>query len=133
MIEGSLITFGIMVAYVPSRLLICISKRLLIYALRSYVSLRALTPSLSISITIVDCHVLTPLVDRLRVVSHLAEDIDRDLTCFDHLLASRFWASGSSAQWRVPVALQIIFALIMIIAIWFVSQPSISNVPRSDC
>ncbi|CAA7259650.1 unnamed protein product [Cyclocybe aegerita] len=33
-----------------------------------------------------------------------------------------FWASDSSAQWRVPVALQIIFALIMVIAIGFLPE-----------
>lgn len=31
-----------------------------------------------------------------------------------------FWASGSSAQWRVPIALQIILALVMIGGIQFV-------------
>ena len=33
---------------------------------------------------------------------------------------TRFWANNSAAQWRAPVALQIVFALIMIIAIGFV-------------
>ncbi|EKM80392.1 hypothetical protein AGABI1DRAFT_128066 [Agaricus bisporus var. burnettii JB137-S8] len=33
-----------------------------------------------------------------------------------------FWAKGSSAQWRVPIALQIIFALIMIIFINFLPE-----------
>lgn len=32
-----------------------------------------------------------------------------------------FWAGSSSAQWRVPIALQIVFALIMIGTIGFVS------------
>ena len=32
-----------------------------------------------------------------------------------------FWLSGSSAQWRVPIALQIVLALIMIVGISFVS------------
>ncbi|KAG2034710.1 general substrate transporter [Suillus americanus] len=31
-----------------------------------------------------------------------------------------FWASGSSAQWRVPIALQIVFALVMVFGIGFV-------------
>jgi hypothetical protein len=35
-------------------------------------------------------------------------------------LSARFWANSSAAQWRVPVALQIVFALVMIIAIGFV-------------
>ncbi|KAF8974186.1 general substrate transporter [Flammula alnicola] len=34
----------------------------------------------------------------------------------------RFWAKGSSAQWRAPIALQIIFALIMVIAINFLPE-----------
>jgi len=33
-----------------------------------------------------------------------------------------FWANNSAAQWRVPVALQIVFALIMIIAIGFLPE-----------
>ncbi|THH33667.1 hypothetical protein EUX98_g530 [Antrodiella citrinella] len=33
-----------------------------------------------------------------------------------------FWASGSSAQWRVPIALQIVFAMIMIAGILYVSH-----------
>ncbi|TFK43653.1 general substrate transporter [Crucibulum laeve] len=33
-----------------------------------------------------------------------------------------FWANGSSAQWRVPIALQIIFALIMIVGIGFLPE-----------
>ncbi|KAG9311786.1 general substrate transporter [Chiua virens] len=35
-----------------------------------------------------------------------------------------YWASGSSAQWRVPIALQIILALMMIIGIGFVCDSS---------
>ncbi|KAG1727019.1 general substrate transporter [Suillus lakei] len=31
-----------------------------------------------------------------------------------------FWASGSSAQWRVPIALQIVLALVMVFGIGFV-------------
>ena len=38
------------------------------------------------------------------------------------LISCRFWASNSSAQWRVPIALQIIFALIMVIAINYVGH-----------
>ncbi|KAF9482501.1 general substrate transporter [Pholiota conissans] len=34
----------------------------------------------------------------------------------------RFWVKGSSAQWRVPIALQIILALIMVIAINFLPE-----------
>ncbi|ETW84398.1 MFS sugar transporter [Heterobasidion irregulare TC 32-1] len=33
-----------------------------------------------------------------------------------------FWVNGSSAQWRVPIALQIVFALIMIGAIMFLPE-----------
>ncbi|KAI0774413.1 general substrate transporter [Fomes fomentarius] len=33
-----------------------------------------------------------------------------------------FWLSGSSAQWRVPIALQIVFALIMIAGIAFLPE-----------
>ncbi|KAI0693572.1 general substrate transporter [Cytidiella melzeri] len=33
-----------------------------------------------------------------------------------------FWASGSSAQWRVPIAIQIIFAIIMIVGICFLPE-----------
>ncbi|KAF8076264.1 general substrate transporter [Lyophyllum atratum] len=33
-----------------------------------------------------------------------------------------FWVSGSSAQWRVPIALQIIFALVMICSIGFLPE-----------
>ncbi|KAJ3550977.1 hypothetical protein NM688_g4957 [Phlebia brevispora] len=33
-----------------------------------------------------------------------------------------FWASGSSAQWRVPIALQICLALVMIIGIFFLPE-----------
>lgn len=35
-------------------------------------------------------------------------------------MEDRYWASGSSAQWRVPIALQIILALVMIFGIGFV-------------
>ncbi|KAI0787081.1 general substrate transporter [Irpex lacteus] len=35
-----------------------------------------------------------------------------------------FWAKGSSAQWRVPISLQILFAIIMIIGIFFVTPES---------
>ncbi|KAI0347352.1 general substrate transporter [Trametopsis cervina] len=33
-----------------------------------------------------------------------------------------FWAKGSSAQWRVPIALQIVFAIIMIVGIFFLPE-----------
>ncbi|EKM59406.1 uncharacterized protein PHACADRAFT_137121 [Phanerochaete carnosa HHB-10118-sp] len=33
-----------------------------------------------------------------------------------------FWAKGSSAQWRVPIALQIIFAIILIVGIFFLPE-----------
>lgn len=33
-----------------------------------------------------------------------------------------FWASGSSAQWRVPIALQIVFALVMVFGIGFLPE-----------
>ncbi|PPQ77385.1 hypothetical protein CVT25_010967 [Psilocybe cyanescens] len=33
-----------------------------------------------------------------------------------------FWAEGSSAQWRAPIAIQIIFALIMVLAIGFLPE-----------
>ncbi|KAL6308270.1 general substrate transporter [Sparassis latifolia] len=33
-----------------------------------------------------------------------------------------YWASGSSAQWRVPIAIQIIFALIMVLSIGFLPE-----------
>ncbi|KDR83872.1 hypothetical protein GALMADRAFT_236332 [Galerina marginata CBS 339.88] len=33
-----------------------------------------------------------------------------------------FWAKGSSAQWRAPIALQIIFALIMVLGIGFLPE-----------
>lgn len=33
-----------------------------------------------------------------------------------------FWAKGSSAQWRVPIALQIIFAVVMIVGIMFLPE-----------
>ncbi|KAI0352978.1 general substrate transporter [Trametes cingulata] len=33
-----------------------------------------------------------------------------------------FWISGSSAQWRVPIALQIVLAIIMIIGIFFLPE-----------
>jgi hypothetical protein len=28
-----------------------------------------------------------------------------------------FWVNGSSAQWRVPIAMQVLFAVIMIIGV----------------
>ncbi|KAI0069118.1 general substrate transporter [Artomyces pyxidatus] len=33
-----------------------------------------------------------------------------------------FWASGSSAQWRVPIALQITFAIVMIVGVAFLPE-----------
>ncbi|KAI0092609.1 general substrate transporter [Irpex rosettiformis] len=33
-----------------------------------------------------------------------------------------FWAKGSSAQWRVPIALQILFAVIMIVGIFYLPE-----------
>ena len=41
-----------------------------------------------------------------------------------------FWISGNSAQWRVPIALQIVFAVIMIIGIELASELSPFHVRR---
>ncbi|KAJ8523514.1 hypothetical protein ONZ45_g39 [Pleurotus djamor] len=33
-----------------------------------------------------------------------------------------FWAKGSSAQWRAPIALQIVLALVLVICVWFLPE-----------
>ncbi|TCD66942.1 hypothetical protein EIP91_000720 [Steccherinum ochraceum] len=53
------------------------------------------------------------------VVARIITGLGNGLNWIDFAL---FWASGSSAQWRVPIALQIIFALIMIGGIFYLPE-----------
>ncbi|KAG2742042.1 general substrate transporter [Suillus brevipes Sb2] len=47
--------------------------------------------------------------------------IEGSLITFGWIDFGLFWASGSSAQWRVPIALQIVLALVMVFGIGFVA------------
>lgn len=67
-------------------------------------------------------HGLVSVVIVLRLQVHFLTYICRywvDFACF--------WAKSSSAQWRVPIALQILFALILIVTIRWVGRIPFSN------
>ncbi len=63
-------------------------------------------------------------MDRLRIVSGNHWEGKYGIS---HGVLDSFWLSGSSAQWRVPIALQIVFALIMIAGIAFVSAVHVTT------
>ncbi|KAG2357374.1 general substrate transporter [Suillus spraguei] len=48
--------------------------------------------------------------------------IEGSLITFGWIDFGLFWASGSSAQWRVPIALQIVLALVMVFGIGFLPE-----------
>ncbi|KAF4574853.1 hypothetical protein EYR36_006204 [Pleurotus pulmonarius] len=49
--------------------------------------------------------------------------IEGSLITFGIMLsADTFWASASSVQWRAPIALQIVLALVLVVCIWFLPE-----------
>lgn len=106
LIEGSLITFGVMVSWVLVALINISNSCLYQICKLSYPSNDA---------TIIDgmCSVgrFCPVRWLLSMPPH-------------SWLAHSFGANGSSAQWRVPIALQIIFALVMVFGIRYASRLS---------